>query len=137
MVVDTSAIVTTLVTVDFGNWCLSEIGRAAYTICGSRFAVGAGLGLANCDPLSIGLVDVASDFQVKVSLGRCRRVGLALSVGVLLALEDNWVSRRLPGLQTARCIADDFEVAGEGRANRRWALLGVDLIIPSEIARIP
>lgn len=131
MIVDTSTVVAALVAVDFGDRRLGEIRRAGHAICGSRFAVGTTFNLTNRGALSVGFVDVASDLQVEVALGRCSRVGFAFSVGILLALEDNRVSRRLPGLQTARRVADDLEMTSKRRAYRRWALLSVDLIFQS------
>lgn len=80
-----------------------------------------------CDVLPFIVVDITTDFEVEVSLGRRSRRSSAIGRWVRFSRCDRMVGPRLEGLETSWCIGDDSEVTSEGRADVRRPRLGINL----------
>lgn len=69
------------------------------------------------DVLPFVVVDITTDFEVEVSLGRWSRRSSAIGRWMRFPLCDSMVGPRLEGLEAPWCIGDDAEVACEGRTD--------------------
>lgn len=131
VVVDARAVGAAVVAVDSDDGRLGELVGPGYTVGRWGLSIGLALGLGELGVLSVGLVDVAADFQVELRLWRGCSARLDFCVLVRPPLNGGRVCGGLPWLKAARSIANDLEVASERWSNVRWALFCVDLWLKS------
>lgn len=120
VVVDTSAVDSTVLAVHLGDRPLQTLvytASGARGTIGNRFTVRLTLCFSELGPFRARFVNVAANLEISLSGGSGRGVSLVFSVLVLLALEYNGIRRRLPGLESARRITDDFEMTSERGPN--------------------
>lgn len=129
VVVNSGAVDTACLTVDFGDLRFCEIldGRARNAVCRRGIAVGLVLGLVELGTLCSGLVDVATELQVQLALGYTCSLGLGISIRIGLSFGDDRICCRLPRLKSSRGVTNDLEVTRERRTSRRRAVVRVDL----------
>lgn len=82
--------------------------------------------LGRCNILALLVVDIAAEFETKITLGRGSRGG-TIGSWERLARRNRRLWAGLERLQSPRCIGNDAEVAGEWRADVGGAGLRVDL----------
>lgn len=117
MIIDPGAVSAAVVAVDLGDRGLGKLISPRHAVRCRRFAISLAVTLVDLVVLRIGLVDIAPNLEIEFSLGCRSRGRLGFGVLVLLALSDDGIGRRLPGLETTRRVTDDLEVAGEWRPN--------------------
>lgn len=81
-----------------------------------------------CSILALLVVDIAAEFETKITLSRGGGSG-AVGSCERLARCNGILWPRLESLQPSRGIGDDTEVAGKWRADVGWAGLRVNLVM--------
>ena len=135
MVVHSGTIDTAGLAVDLGDRGLQAIlsagGGARGAVGGSSgsLAVGLALRFRDLSTLRGSLVNIPTNLEIPVTGGSGSCACFAVGILILGTLKDDGIGRRLPRLESTRSVADNLEVASEGRANLGWSLFGIDLRI--------